>query len=452
LRRTALFLLLALGLAPCARAADEAPVATGDVGRSTFVANEVNGQAGTSPPKRVAVNDDILFDEDITTGDEAKTIIEFRDGSTFEIGPDAVVRIDSFVFNPEESTSQKTLQVTRGVFRYVSGYVAANQETKIAAPSGALAIRGSVASGIVDPELPNFIYVGEGEARFSNSAGSTPLLPGNAIAVPSATTAPMSAAAMPAPVAAQALAVIERRLPPREALRNRPAGDEAWLKRQGAADLVPIARQQQREAARAARPLPSPVGRGSLAGELGLLTEANRVGLFRAGGGPRTPEQEQFLRGAARANPNATVALRRYAGEAQTLHNQNRAIGTRFVLNRVGRAASPEAMRRITESSVRANPGAASQIRGAAARAPERRQIERGQVGRGQIERGQTEHRQIEHRQIEHKQLERRPAEGRPVERQQRAQPRAEPRRQPVQNRIEKNPPPKKGDKDKDQR
>jgi hypothetical protein len=417
LRRTVFFLLLALGPAPCAHAADEAPAVTDDVGRSTFVANEVDGQAGNAPAKRVAVNDDILFDEDITTGDEAKTVIEFRDGSTFEIGPDAVVRIDSFVFNPEESTSQKTLQVTRGVFRYVSGYVAGNQETKIAAPSGALAIRGSVASGIVDPELPNFIYVGEGEATFTNSAGSSPLQPGNAIAVPSATTAPMSAAAMPAPVAAQALAVIERRLPPREALRNRPAGDEAWLKRQGAADLVPIAQQQQREAARATRAMPAPAGRGSLAADLGLLTEGNRVGLFRAGGGPRTPAQEEFLRGAARANPNAAAALRRYAGEARALHNQNRAAGTRFVLNGVGRAASPEVVRRVTAASVRANPAAASQIRRGATHPPNRRQIER--------------------RQVEHPQ---------------RVQPKPEPRRQPAQNRSEKKSPPKKGEKDKDQR
>ena len=40
-----------------------------------------------------------------------------------EIGPDAAVRIDAFVFNPEESSSHKALNVTRGVFRYVSAYV-----------------------------------------------------------------------------------------------------------------------------------------------------------------------------------------------------------------------------------------------------------------------------------------------------------------------------------------
>src|SRR6202140_5375370 len=80
------------------RAAAELPV---EVGRSVFVVSDVEGQFGDTPPKRLAINDDIVFSEDITTGAEAKTVIEFRDGSTFEIGADAVFRIDSFAFNPE---------------------------------------------------------------------------------------------------------------------------------------------------------------------------------------------------------------------------------------------------------------------------------------------------------------------------------------------------------------
>ncbi len=408
-----------------ADAADE-PTADG-IGRSTFVVNQVDGQAGPEPPKHIAVNDDILFQEDITTGNEAKTIIEFRDGSTFEIGPDAVVRIDSFVFNPEESTSQKTLQVTRGVFRYVSGYVAANQETKIAAPTGALAIRGSVASGIVDPDVPNFVYVGEGNATFTNSAGSSPLNPGEAIAVPSVATAPMAASAMPAPVAAQALGVIEQRLPPRQALTNRPPESDDWLKRQGAADLVPAAEQQQRQTALAARPMPNAAARGSLAGELGLLAEGNRVGLFRANAGPRTPEQTAFLTRAARENPGAGIAMRRYAGEARALHNQNRVAGTRFVIRGVGHAgASPEVMRRFNAATIHANPAAATHIR--------REDIHPANRTEPRRERQARPERQ-------------RPAQFRPTQNRQERKP-------PPQKQIERRPPPKPNgkEKDKDQR
>jgi hypothetical protein len=98
---------IAAGLLARPAGADNPPAAAGDVGRSVFIANDVDGQLGDAPPRRIAINDDIVFQEDITTGDAAKAVIEFRDGSTFEIGPNAVVRIDSFVFNPEKAPARR---------------------------------------------------------------------------------------------------------------------------------------------------------------------------------------------------------------------------------------------------------------------------------------------------------------------------------------------------------
>jgi hypothetical protein len=354
---------IAVGLLASRAGADNPPAAAVEVGRSIFIANDVDGQAGEAPPRRIAVNDDIVFQEDITTGDAAKAVLEFRDGSTFEIGPNAVVRIDAFVFNPEESTSHKALSVTRGVFRYVSGFVAGDQETQVKTPGGSMAIRGSVAAGIVDPAVPDFLYLGEGSATFTNTAGSSALQPGNAIAVPSAAAAPMAPDAMPAPVAAQALQVIERRLPPRAALAARPAADEAWLKRAGAADLVPGAEQQRLAAPAAARPMPAARGAGSLASELGLLVEANRVNLFARSQAARTPEQTAFLARASRERPDATATLRHFTEQARAIHAGNVTRGTEFVIRGVGHAApSAQVMRRVTDAATRANPAAAARI------------------------------------------------------------------------------------------
>ena len=384
-------------------AADATPTAAdaNQIGRSIFVANDVDGRLGDAPPQRVAVNDDIVFEEDITTGADAKTVLEFRDGSTFEIGPDAVVRIDSFVFNPEESTSEKSLQVTRGVFRYVSGYVASNQNTNIATPSGTLGIRGSVAAGIVDPEIPDFLYVGDGAATFTNQAGSTALTAGGAIAVPSAATPPMDPAAMPPAVAAQALEVLDRRLPPRSALQNRPAADEAWLRRSGAVNLVPIAAQRERMAALARPgPRPSTGRRGSLAGELGLLVEGNRVRLFAGRQAARNAEQVAFLARAARERPTAAVMLRRFATDAHAMHAASMTAGTALVLRGVGRAApSAEIVRRVTAASVRANPGATALINRHAAEAYQHRQRAERPGERGREHAGRPpEHREREGR------------------------------------------------------
>ena len=443
--------------------ADDAPpsaqpdAATSDIGRSVVVVNDVDGQSGDTPAKRIVVNDDIVFQEDITTGNDAKAVVEFRDGSTFEVGPNAAVRIDSFIFNPEESTSQKTLKVTRGVFRYVSGYVSSNQNTQISTPAGYLAIRGSVAEGIVDPGVPDFVYLGEGSATFTNSNGSSPLQPGNSIAVPSTTIQPMAASAMPAPVAAQALQAIENRLPPRADLANPSAEDEAWLKRAGSADLVPVAEQQRQQATTSARPLPSAAGPGRLAGELSLLTEANRLDLFNGRQTTRTPEQTAFLARAAREHPDAPMVLRRFDAQSHALHTATMDRGTNFVLHGVGRAApSAEVMRRVTAASVRANPGAAASIQRRANEAY--RGNDRGELNRpsrpeeragGQRQNG--ERRGAEQQGGERRGGERlggqRPAERQPnaVERrQQGGNERAQPPRGPIQQRQFERPAPQR--------
>jgi hypothetical protein len=376
-------------------------------------------------------------------------VIEFRDGSTFEIGPDAAVRIDSFVFNPEESTSHKALQVTRGVFRYVSAYVASDQDTKITTPNGQTGIRGSVAEGIVDPALPDFIYLGEGSATFTNAAGSSALQAGNSIAVPSAAAAPMAPETMPAPVAAQALQAIETRLPPRAALANRPAADDAWLKRAGAADLVPAAEQRRQAAALAtARPLPAATGPGGIAGELGLLAEANRVNLFAGRQTTRTPEQAAFLARAAHDNPNAAATMRRFTTEAHAMHREAVTTGTAFVIRGVGHAApSAEIMRRVTAASVRANPGAAALI------AHHAGESYRG-AGRGELNRPANPPNARERRQPgDNARAPPQRAEPRKPEPKQQARPPAKQAPEKKPPPVKKPPPRKKGDgKDQNQR
>jgi hypothetical protein len=335
-----------------------------DIGHSIFVVNLVDGQIGDTPPALLRIGDDIVFQEDISTGADAKTVIEFRDGSTFEVGPDAVIRIDAFVFNPEESTSHKTLSVTRGVFRYISGFVTSDRDTKIEVPTGTIGIRGSVAAGIVDPGVPVFIHVAQGSATFTNDAGSSEIGAGQSIAAPSRTTRPMRPDDMPAAVAEQALRAIERRLPPSAILRSRPAPDEQQLRREAAVNLLPSAEQLRLQ--HGGRPNRPVLPRGSqtpIARELGLLTEAQTQHLFDGASPLRTPEQQAFLVRAARAVPEAPALVRRSDTDARSLHEAGIASGTVTVMRGVATVApSAEALNRVAIAAARANPAAAGII------------------------------------------------------------------------------------------
>jgi hypothetical protein len=355
------FVFLALVLAWVPRAMADAPI---EIGRTILVVNDVQGRLGEEPPKRIVLNDDVLYQEDILTADKAQTILEFRDGSTFELGPGAAVRIDAFVFNPEESVSRKIVSVGHGVFRYISGLTANQQDTRILTSNGALAVRGSVAAGIVDSEVPNFIYLGEGSAVFTNDSGSAELQPGDAIAVPSRATALMRPETMPPAIAAQGLQAIERRLPPRDVLRHRPPPEEAWLKRAGAANLVPAAEQLQQQASRGAPPPLAVTGRSSIAAELKLLVEGHRNKLFDGAQTKRTPEQQAFIAAAARQVPAALMLMARTKMQAGALHRAASLAGAHTVMTGVAAAApSPEVMTRVATNAVRVNPAAAGVIR-----------------------------------------------------------------------------------------
>ena len=369
-------LLAALFAAAPVRAADEPPGL--DIGHSAYVLNMVAGQFGEAPPKRLQIDDEIVFQEDITTGAGARTIIEFRDGSTFEIGPNAVIRIDAFVFNPEESTSHKTVSVVRGVFRYVSGFVASDQDTRIAVPSGTLGIRGSVAAGIVDPGVPVFLHVAQGSATFANDAGISEVAAGQSIAAPSRATRPMNPAAMPPAVAAEALQAIERRLPPAAVLNSRPAASDALLRREAAANSLPAAEQARlQRAAAPSRLVARPAAPAPIARELTLLTGAQSHGLFDGARTARTVEQQAFLARAERADPMARAAIGRSDAAAGALHSANTAAATATVMRGAAAAApSVDALSRVAAAAARANPAAAGIITKsalAAYRGPDRR-------------------------------------------------------------------------------
>jgi hypothetical protein len=316
----ALVLALLVGAAPPLRAE---PVSEKiEVGRSALVINQVIGKFGEAEPAPINLDDQVLFNEDISTGAAAKTVVRFRDGSTFAMGPDAVARIDSFVFNPEESVSHKTVTVTQGVFRYISGIAAKDQNTEIKITSGTMSIRGSVVSGVVTPGVPPLLFVAEGSASFTNASGSSDVAAGQGIAVPSASTPPMNPANLPPAVIAQALSVIEPLLPPPQTQSSLTPPNIQILGQQGRLNLVPVATQQALQAGAAAPPpLRGNSPATTLSRALPLLNQANTVGLLNASQSSPTPQQQAFLNQVNQAANQALAQLNEAVNTATNAHS-----------------------------------------------------------------------------------------------------------------------------------
>jgi hypothetical protein len=349
--RAPLVAVLALALAAVAARAQEAPV----VGRAALVQNDVRGQVAGGAARRMVVEDDILFQEVIQAGDDARALVEFRDGSTLDIGPGALVTIDRFLFNPAEGRSERAVSVVRGVFRYISGASLPGQQLRIATPAGTVGIRGSVVLGAVGDDIPTFLHVAQGNARFENAAGAVELGDDQSIAVGAVNAAPPAPADLPPALAAESLGAIERRLLPADQLRARRPADERRLRRDGELSLVPAADQLARQGG--ATPLAAR-GPSGIAGDVPLLRRAGQLGLLGPRSGAPTAEQQGFLQSLRGRNEGARRAIRAFGERHRGLYRFNTERGVAHVMDGVGRAASNEdVLAAAAGNTARAHPG-----------------------------------------------------------------------------------------------
>lgn len=84
----------------------------------------------------------------VKTGADARLLIRFSDASTLQMGADAEMVLDEMVYNVHgltEDSDQQAVKFVEGVFKYISGTIAANSYTDVAitTPVATIGIRGT---------------------------------------------------------------------------------------------------------------------------------------------------------------------------------------------------------------------------------------------------------------------------------------------------------------------
>ncbi|WP_253706454.1 FecR domain-containing protein [Bradyrhizobium sp. WD16] len=159
-----------------------------------------NQDATGTPPggatRSLVVGMGVVYKEKIQTSAQGSTQVLFPDSSTLNIGRNASVTIDEFVYDPKPNSGTMVATLAKGALRFVGGQISHHDGVTVKTPVATLGIRGGVASlsyptpaklAGADPNLAGCtgeLVIGHvGAIVLRNRAGQATLRPGFATCV-----------------------------------------------------------------------------------------------------------------------------------------------------------------------------------------------------------------------------------------------------------------------------
>ncbi len=103
------------------------------------------GAYGTMPGEdreRLYARDDVFVDELIQTTKKARAQIRFLDDTDLHLGPLSEVRLDEFIYDPDQSTGAFVADLGIGVFRFVTGEIPSDA-IQVITPVAVIGVRGT---------------------------------------------------------------------------------------------------------------------------------------------------------------------------------------------------------------------------------------------------------------------------------------------------------------------
>ena len=138
-----LFAILAV-LLPAFLAAAAEPEDSDQVG----LVNKVENQAqliSVAGATTALVGTAVHMKDELRTGAGARLQVIFRDDTVLTLGEHASVRIDRYVYDPDQGVGETVLQATKGAFRFATGKIKELKDKKIAVstPVADIGVRGT---------------------------------------------------------------------------------------------------------------------------------------------------------------------------------------------------------------------------------------------------------------------------------------------------------------------
>jgi hypothetical protein len=97
---------------------------------------------GVAGQRVLKVYDPIYMGDRVNTDGRGEVQIRFRDNTRIVIGPNSLMTIDRFVFNPDNTAKDVALTYVRGAFRFIGG-TSHKEAYSFRTPAMTIGIRGT---------------------------------------------------------------------------------------------------------------------------------------------------------------------------------------------------------------------------------------------------------------------------------------------------------------------
>jgi hypothetical protein len=140
------------------------------VGEVAEIRGAATGTRQGARPRTLELKGDVFFRDTLRTGNDARLVAQFDDGTKLTLGDSANVVIDTFVYDPNRSIGQMAARVAGGAFLFVGGRIEdqARASVRIRTPLATLGIRGTtVWGGPIDGAYGVLVLSGRVDVRTS---------------------------------------------------------------------------------------------------------------------------------------------------------------------------------------------------------------------------------------------------------------------------------------------
>ncbi len=136
------FALVVAALASFGALGSAETMAAQKVGVAAAIKNDVQGSSGGAAQK-LAPGSQLFEQEVVKTGADSLAQLIFLDETSLSVGPQAQVKLDKFVFDPNRKAGSVILSASKGAFRFVDGAQDPRNYT-IKTPVATIGVQGTI--------------------------------------------------------------------------------------------------------------------------------------------------------------------------------------------------------------------------------------------------------------------------------------------------------------------